>query len=417
MIKRDILNPLLGHLREKEISVITGSRQVGKTYLMRLMQDELKQKGEPTLYLNLDIEQDRLFFNSQGDLIQKIQLETGKSKGYIFIDEIQRKQDAGLFLKGLYDMNLPYKFVVSGSGSIELKEKIHESLAGRKQIFIVDPVNLGEFVNFKTGYQYTDRIDDLYTVEKDATRRILEEYIVFGGYPKVVLAENVEKKNQVMREIFESYVEKDIRNLLDVEKPQAFTALLKIIASQIGGIVNISEISSTIGISNKTVNSYLWYLEKTFILHKVSPYFTNVRKEITKAPIYYFYDQGLRNYLLGLFGNVPLPSSMSGHLFENLVFNSLRQSNIPLSDIHFWRSRDNAEVDFVVQKGFEVTPIEVKYKELKSPEISRSFRSFISTYKPKKAFVIHKGQETTDQLDTTKVVYLPYHAVSKNYFF
>ncbi len=417
MIKRDVLTPLLAHLKEKEISVITGSRQVGKTYLMRLMQDALKEKGESTLYLNLDIEQDRVFFTSQEDLIQKIRLEVGKIKGYIFIDEIQRKQDAGLFLKGLYDMNLPYKFIVSGSGSIELKEKIHESLAGRKQLFVVDPVSLSEFVNFKTEYQYPDKLGDLFEVEKDTTRRMLEEYMTFGGYPKVVLAENIERKNMIMREIFESYVEKDIRNLLGVEKQQAFTALLKMIASQIGEIANVSELSSTLGISSKTVNSYLWYLEKTFVLHKVTPYYTNVRKEITKAPIYYFYDQGLRNYLLGLFGTLSLPSSMSGHLFENLVFNLLRQSTISLSDIHFWRSRDSAEVDFVVQKGLAVTPIEVKYKDLEKPEITRSLRSFISTYKPQKAFVIHKGHKMIDQVHTTEVIYLPYHDVSEGYFF
>ena len=135
MIKRSLLIELEKHLQNKEISLITGPRQAGKTTLMLMLKSSLEEKKEKTLLLNLDIEADRRFFNSQAELVRKIQLEIGNNKGYVFIDEMQRKENAGLFLKGLYDMNLPYKFIVSGSGSIELKEKIHESLTGRKRIF------------------------------------------------------------------------------------------------------------------------------------------------------------------------------------------------------------------------------------------------------------------------------------------
>lgn len=131
MIKRRLLQELKNHLRKKEISLIIGPRQAGKTTLMLSLQDELNKNGEKTLFLSLDIEEEREFFSSQAKLLSKIGLEIGTKKGYIFIDEIQRKQDAGLFLKGIYDRNLPYKFIVSGSGSIELKERIHESLVGR----------------------------------------------------------------------------------------------------------------------------------------------------------------------------------------------------------------------------------------------------------------------------------------------
>lgn len=102
---------------------------------MKQLEEDLKKEGEKTLFLDLDRDLDRPFFSSQNRLIQKIEYEIGEKKGYVFIDEIQRKENAGLFLKGIYDMNLPYKLIVSGSGSLELKEKIHESLAGRKRIF------------------------------------------------------------------------------------------------------------------------------------------------------------------------------------------------------------------------------------------------------------------------------------------
>jgi len=140
-------------------------------------------------------------------LINKIQLEIGKSKGYVFIDEIQRRDDAGLFLKGLYDLNLPYKFIVSGSGSIELKEKIHESLVGRKRIFELNTVSFTEFVNYKTDYRYKDSLDSFFALEKDRTRQLLMEYLNFGGYPRLLLAEEQKEKIRIIDEIYRSYLE------------------------------------------------------------------------------------------------------------------------------------------------------------------------------------------------------------------
>ena len=135
MIERTLFSELKDHLSKREISFIIGPRQAGKTTLMLLLEDYLKKKEERTVFLNLDIESDKQFFTSQANLIKKIKLEIGEKEGFVFIDEIQRKENAGIFLKGIYDMNLPYKFIVSGSGSVELKERIHESLTGRKRIF------------------------------------------------------------------------------------------------------------------------------------------------------------------------------------------------------------------------------------------------------------------------------------------
>ena len=149
-IKRYLLQSVRDHLDSKEITVITGARQVGKTTLIQEIERKLHTRQKKTLYLNLDFEPDFRYFESQDLLIQKINLEFGKDYGYVFIDEIQRKNNAGLFLKGLYDRNLPVKFIVTGSGSMELKAKIHESLAGRKRIFELLPVTFDEFVQFKT---------------------------------------------------------------------------------------------------------------------------------------------------------------------------------------------------------------------------------------------------------------------------
>lgn len=410
MIKRAIFTSIEKHLAEPEMTVLIGPRQVGKTYLMQLLQDHLKTKEEKTMFLNLDVDDHKQFFVSQSALINYLRLQVGDERAFVFIDEIQRKEDAGLFLKGIYDMHLPYKFILSGSGSLDLKAKMKESMAGRKQIFYIDPVSFEEFVNYKTEYKYEEKLQDFFAIEATRTQSLLEEYMMFGGYPRIVLAGTIEKKKTEMDEIYRSYIERDITDLLGVEKPDAFTNLLKVMASQIGSLVTIAELSLTVGISDKTVQHYLWYLEETFILKKVTPYYRNVRSEITKSPLYYFYDTGVRNYLLGLFGVPVIPSALSGHLFENVIFNMLRQhTHIASTRIHFWRTTDNAEVDFVVSTGLEVIPIEAKYTKLQAALTTRSFKSFLDKYKPKSAYVVHLGEKLDDTFQNTKISFLPYY--------
>lgn len=125
-----------------------------------------------------------------------------------------------MFLKGLYDLNLPYKFVVSGSGSLDLKEKIVESLAGRKRIFALRPLDFWEFLDCKTDYKYAGRLDEFLRVERAVGQKLLAEYLSFGGYPKVVLAQTIEEKSATITDIYESYLSKDISSLLRLKKPR-----------------------------------------------------------------------------------------------------------------------------------------------------------------------------------------------------
>lgn len=378
---------------------------------MLLLKEYLEKSGEKTVFLNLDIEQDKEFFISQSRLIKKIELGLGKQKGFVFIDEIQRKDDAGLFLKGIYDMNLPYKFIVSGSGSVELKEKIHESLVGRKRIFELSTLSFEEFINFKTGYRYEDRLADFFSVETEKIYELLEEYLSFGGYPRIALEEKLNEKLKLINEIYQSYIERDISYLLKIHKTEAFSNLVKIMAAQIGNLVNLNELSSTLGISVKTLKEYLWYLEKTFILQRISPYFKNIRKEITKSSISYFYDLGLRNFASGEFGSL----KDKGFIFQNFIFNILREkTRISSSKICFWRTKDKAEIDFVIDLGKALIPIEVKYKKLTAPVIPRALRSFIERYKPEKALIINLNLDTTSSLNQTKIHIIPFYKIMEN---
>ena len=407
-IKRYMFSELVAHLSKKELSLIVGPRQAGKTTLMLQVQDYLKKKNEKTLFLSLDFEGDTPHFNTQAALLDRINLEFGKKKGYVFIDEIQRKENAGIFLKGLYDMQTPYKFVVSGSGSIELKEKVHESLAGRKRMFELQTVSLKEFINYKTMYKYEDRLDEYFRIEKTESLGLLIEYLNFGGYPRVILEETLAEKLQTMDEIYRSYIEKDIAYLLRVERIDAFGNLLRLLAGQAGNIINLNEISSTVGISVQTVKNYLYYAEKTFVIKRLTPYYRNIRKEISKSPVVYFNDIGMRNFSIGQFGRYMMLSEI-GFLFQNLIYRLLHEKiKDEGSTLHFWRTKDRAEVDFVINKGREVIPVEVKCKEMKEKSIARSLRSFISRYKPKEAFVVNISLKDEDMIEKTKIRFIPY---------
>ncbi|MGC8654715.1 MAG: ATP-binding protein [Candidatus Kryptoniota bacterium] len=416
LIKRHLLKDLKEHLKAKEISIIVGPRQSGKTTLMMELINMLKKEGAKVLFLNLDYEADARYFESQDLLLNKIKLEVG-ADGYIFIDEIQRKENAGLFLKGIYDLNLPYKLIVSGSGSLELKERIHESLTGRKRIFELLPVTFGEFVNYRTGYKYEDRLSDFFNIETKRTEILLNEYLSFGGYPRIVTEDRIEEKRKIIDEIYRSYVEKDLVSLLNIDRPEAFSLLIRILASQTGRLLNYSRIATIIGISTATLKKYLYLAEKTFIIQTITPYSRNSLKELTKSRTIYFYDLGLRNFSNNTFTLLENQNEL-GFAFQNLVKNLICE-NLAWKNwnLNFWRTTDKAEVDFVIVKGNEVIPIEVKYNLVNNTVVRRSLRSFIEKYSPARAFVINKNYSERIVINKTEVMFIPfYNLVTTNIF-
>jgi predicted AAA+ superfamily ATPase len=409
MIKRKLFSELVDHLPQKEMSLIFGPRQAGKTTLMEMLKEYLENSGERTLFLNLDIEWDRPHFESQAALLNKIKLELGQQHGYVFIDEIQRKEDAGLFLKGLFDLKLPYKFILSGSGSLELKQKIHESLVGRKRLFELNTVTFEEFINHRTDYRYEENLADFLAIEKDRAQQLLSEYMHFGGYPRIVMAAEQREKLRLIDDIYRSVLEKDIAFLLKLDKPDVFSALIKILADQVGQLMNYSEMASTLNVSFSTVKKYLWYAQKIFLVELITPYARNVRKEISKSPMPYFWDLGLRNFSLGLFGHPESPLE-KGFIFENLIFLLLRQKlRFKAAKLNYWRTKDKAEVDFVIEAGKTLIPAEVIYKHLKQDKVPASLRSFIEKYKPERAYIINLDLSKTLKINKTTLFFLPFH--------
>lgn len=408
MIHRSLLEELKRHLTEPEITLISGARQVGKTTLMNLLFDELRKKNSKVLFLSLDFESDGPFFSSQQALINRIRLEFGDQFGFVFLDEIQRKENAGLFLKGLYDMKLPVKFIISGSGSIELRETIAESLAGRKRIFEITPVTFNEFLDFRTHYNYEGKLSSYVHAYPEKTMEFFHEYLNFGGYPRVITAPSIKEKVLQINEIFQSYIDRDIRQLIRSDQPEAFVRVIRLLAAQTGQMINLNNLSIDARVSAPTLQKHLWIAQKTYFIKLVEPFFKNVTKEITKSPVVYFADHGICNFSISHFGNIQRHQDY-GFVFQNLVGNTLlRELFASPFSVHYWRTTDKAEVDFVISRMDDPIGVEVKFSALKTPMITRSLRSFIEKYKPSEAWVINLTFSGTSVIGTTDVRHITF---------
>ncbi len=407
MIRRTIFTALSTHLREPEITLITGPRQVGKTTLMHLLADALHSEGQPTLVLHLDNENDFSAVASQSTLIERIRQVSQVRMVYVFIDEIQLKENAGLFMKGLYDMQLPVKFILSGSGSMELYASIQESMAGRKRVFEVMPVSFFEFADFRTDYKHSDGLGSFLMNDLHGALGLLNEYLNFGGYPGVITASTVHDKMDVISEIFQSYMVRDIRRLLTGHGPEVYGRMISLLAAQTGCMINLSGLSGETQSALPTIRKYLWYAERTFFLKMIPPLHGNKVKEITKSPVVYFADHGMRNFSIRMFGNIHNHRDY-GFVFQNLVCTLLLDTlQRHIYDLHFWRTTNKAEVDFVIERYENPLPVEVKYSSLKGPEISRSLRSFIDHYHPSDCWVINLSYTGTLAIINSTIHFIP----------
>jgi len=384
-IEREILSKIIPWLHEKEIIVLLGTRQTGKTTLIfqiikKLLSNDIKDE---IYYFNLDFLDDAEFFKNT-EKITNLALKKNNKK-FILIDEVQRIRDAGMFLKYLYDLNLPIKIIVSGFGSLELKSRISEPLAGRKISFNIFPFNVKETkvaLAATSDHSSTDRFSS------QLFNKAFELLTTYGGYPSVVLTSDIDKRSARLNEIYTSYLEKDIKNFLEIKNEQAYSNLVTIFSSSIGNILNKNEISNTLSIHLNTLENYIYYLEQTFIIDIVKPFFRNTRKEIVKSPKIYFNDIGIRNFAIKNFNNLNIRPD-KGYIFENFIYLVLKESLTSAQKINFWRTKSGAEVNFVIQDGLKISPIEVKAKYFKGPAVSPALRSFINTYRPERAFIVN----------------------------
>src|SRR3989344_5407237 len=236
LIRRDIVKELRGHLPEKEITLLLGPRQSGKTTMLKQLEEELLKEGKRTRFFNLDILADREIVADQTAFIEFLRSFSSEGRVFVFIDEVQRLPEPGIFLKGIYDSGVNCKLILSGSSSLEIKSKIVEPLTGRKRTFYLPTVTFSEFTRFADPELFRlDRSGEAYA---HRIKRLFDQFVAYGGYPRVVVEPDLEKKVRILEEIYTSYIEKDIELFFEVRSRQAFLKLVNIVAANLGGILN-----------------------------------------------------------------------------------------------------------------------------------------------------------------------------------
>lgn len=372
--QRSVLQVLTENLDNKKILGLIGSRQVGKSSLMYLMIKHLLSvqsvNAAHIYYFNLDDLKLHELFHNMADFVHFVR--PGDDRKFIFIDEIQRLENPGLFLKELYDLNLNLKVVYSGSSQLEIKSKMKESLVGRARQFEIQRLSFVEYLQFN---------------EPITRQQAIDEMLVFGAYPEVALERHSTEKQLSIKDIFQSYVEKDLIDFLKIDNITAFNKLLVLLANQIGGLLNIESLVKSIRINRAEVERYIIILERTFIIRRIYPFFENYKKEITKTPKIYFLDLGLRNFVLNNF-NPPDMRNDWGSLFENFFLIELIHEDVfALDKINFWRTTNQTEIDFIVTRGTEREAIEVKWNKTTPP---KSFDTIARYYPNMKTRVVTK---------------------------
>lgn len=368
IFRRLLVDEILKYLHTDEIVVLHGARQVGKTTTLMYLQDYLQKNGFQTIYLDLEdsrfvklidqgIDEFLLFISEQGYDLKEY--KNNDKKLYVLIDEIQYIQNPSSFLKQLVDHHHYLKLIVSGSSSFEMKSKFKDTLVGRTVGFEMYPLSFQEFLTFKEiPFQVADQYSEVKTSE---LRLLYLEYALYGGYPKIVLTPDVSMKEKYLQQIIDTYVRKDIRDMAEIKEITKFNHLLEILASQSGNLVNINELSTTCALSLETIGRYLFLLEQTYIIRLVRPYSRNVRTEITKMPKVFFYDTGLMQMLW----LKHLQQELLGSVFETTIFTELVKK-FGADQIHYWRTKDKREIDFVVDLPGTLLPFEVKTQFPKS---------------------------------------------------
>jgi len=349
-ILRDLTPKIQEQLKNDEVILIIGARQVGKTTILHQLEEIIKTQNLPTYFLNLEDPEYLALLNASPKNLFKIFSFDLKQKTFVLIDEVQYLKNPTNFLKYFYDQyKRSIKIIATGSSAFYLDRKFKDSLAGRKKIFTLQTLSFREFLRFKGEEELSKKdFQKLVLSEREKIVFHYQEYLIYGGYPKVVLAPIAEKE-EVLKDLVYSYIKKDIFEA-SIKQEEVFFKLLKILASQIGNLVNASELASTLGVSRTTIDDYLLLMQKSFHISLVKPFYKNIRKEITKMPKAYFMDLGLRNFLLKDFRSFAARQD-NGQILENVAYKELLKNYEP-EDIKFWRTTQKQEIDFVVNGKF-----------------------------------------------------------------
>ena len=352
MIERLLRDLIEKRLYRNKAIIIVGPRQVGKTTLLRMLVADTQSK---VLMWNCDEPDVRRKLAEPTST--ELRAEIGDAD-LILIDEAQRVKNTGITLKLIID-NFPEKqLVVTGSSAIELSNSINEPLTGRKYEYAMYPFSAEELIN-EFGAQ-----DE---------RRMLERRLVYGSYPEVV--NNAGEEREVLTDLVGSYLYKDIFSFQDVRKPEVIEQLLQALAFQIGSEVSFNELGRLLGLNSVTVQRYIDLLEKSFVVFHLRSFSRNVRSELKKSRKIYFWDNGVRNAIIGDFKTLGLRPDV-GALWENYVISERLKHNAYSSfygKSYFWRTQLQQEVDYVEDIDGALHAYEFKWSKTKQPRLTETF--------------------------------------------
>jgi len=422
---RYLLADLKKWIDRREIYAIKGPRQSGKTTLLKILQDYLIQgkKVNPENIIFLTLEDREIldkFSRSPKEFIRTLIMNKQNERFYFLIDEFQYLVEGGQKLKLLYDLFENIKFIITGSSSLELAGKTGKFLVGRMFSFYLYQLSFKEFIGLKSKQLdnvYQERaklVRDFITAGKDFRveedifgddfKKYFEEYALFGGYPEVAKTEDIETKRIILKNLYDTYITRDIIELLKITDITKFRTILGLLANQTGSLISYNSLTADSQTYFKQIKHYLSILEETFIISLLRPFFTNKTTELKKNPKIYFIDTGFRNHILNNFNELSLRPD-GGGIIENAVFTQLKISQP--DNLKYWRTLAKAEVDFIVEIGNEIIPIEVKYSYLKVGKVSRGFRNFLLQYRPKRAMVLTKGFWGELKIESSLLKFIP----------
>lgn len=335
---RKIYDDLLTHLEKRPITLLTGMRRTGKTTLVKRLLEDSDEKN--SIYIDLERIDNRLLFGEKNydNILMAFSgrgLDINK-KMTIAIDELQLMPEITSVIKYLYDQ-YQIKFILTGSSSFYFKGLVSDSLAGRKKIFELYPLDFGEFLTFRGIPHGHPGINPVFIEsEYHRLKGFYDEFIQYGGFPEVVLADDMKDKSDYLSDIISSYINIDVKSLSDFRDISMIQNLIKMLALRCSNRLDITKISILTGISRPTVMSYIELFEKTYLVHLLPVFSQNADREIVKSKKVYFCDTGLLN----VFAN---PGS--GTTFENALFLQLKH----LGNLKYYSLKTGNEIDFILE--------------------------------------------------------------------
>ncbi len=338
-------------LFKNKIILLFGPRQVGKTTIIHSLLNKIDSN-----YLFLNGDESDVQENLSNTNSTQLRLLFGKHK-LIFIDEAQRIPTIGLTLKIIADVIKDVQVIASGSSALEIADKTQETLTGRKYEFQLFPLSFKEMVN------HHGLLEE---------KRNLEQRLIYGYYPEVVTKPNDAQKT--VKLISNSYLYKDILMLDNLKKPAILQKILKALALQVGSEVSFSEISRLVGAEYHTVEKYVDLLEKTFVIFILPAFSGNERTEIRKGKKIYFYDNGVRNAIIGNFNPIRQRTDI-GALWENFLIAERMKNNFTeiLNRRYFWRTTQQQEIDYIEENAGNLKAFEFKWSKTKKIKFSKTF--------------------------------------------